>query len=67
MGGEVAPAVRQILLPRLGVAGEQDLRTLATELSLVSLKSSPGGGAMTSVFFLGHPPLFHAPHLARPP
>ncbi len=34
------------------------VRRMATELSLVSLKSSPGGGAMTSVFALGYPPLF---------
>ena len=43
-----------LLLPRLGVAGEQDagravVRGMVTELSLVSEKSSPGGGAMTSV------------------
>jgi hypothetical protein len=31
---------------------------MATELPLVSLKSSPGGGAMTSVFVLGYPTPF---------
>jgi len=43
------------------------LKGYTTKLSLVLLKRPPGGGTVTSVFVLGHPPVFHAPHLARPP